>query len=99
MFSAKPSTAEELPAHANPEYSLIVTANNLSVELENEIMIVHKVSLRVGDHYCSLSIAQFVRDHYATKFPELEQLIPDPTMYMRTVRALANHEVNLLSLV
>lgn len=45
MFSAKPSTAEELPAHANPEYSLTVTANNLSVELENEIMIVHKVSL------------------------------------------------------
>ena len=44
MFSAKPSTAEELPAHANPEYSLIVTANNLSVDLENEIMIVHKVS-------------------------------------------------------
>jgi len=44
MFSAKPSTAEELPAHANPEYSLIVIANNLSVELENEIMIVHKVS-------------------------------------------------------
>ena len=31
------------------------------------------------------------------KFPELEQLIPDPTMYMRTVRALANHEVNLPS--
>jgi U4/U6 small nuclear ribonucleoprotein PRP31 len=32
-----------LPAYANPEYNLIVTANNLSVELENEIMLVHKV--------------------------------------------------------
>jgi U4/U6 small nuclear ribonucleoprotein PRP31 len=32
-----------LPAYANPEYSLIVMANNLSVELENEIMLVHKV--------------------------------------------------------
>lgn len=99
MFSAKPSTAEELPAHANPEYSLIVNANNLSVELENEIMIVHKVSSRATNHYRLLNTAQFVRDHYATKFPELEQLIPDPTMYMRTVRALANHEVNILSLV
>jgi len=62
-------------------------------------MIVHKVGSRVGDHYCSLSVAQFVRDHYATKFPELEQLIPDPTMFMRTVRALANHEVGSMSLV
>ncbi len=99
MFSAKPSTAEQLPAHANPEYSLIVTANNLSVELENEIMVVHKVSSREGDQHASLSTAQFVRDHYAMKFPELEQLIPDPTMYMRTVRALANHEVKKPSLV
>jgi len=36
---------------------------------------------------------QFIRDHYAPKFPELEQLIVDSGMYIRTVRVLANHEV------
>jgi U4/U6 small nuclear ribonucleoprotein PRP31 len=38
--------SSSLPAYANPEYNLIVTANNLSVELENEIMVVHKVFAR-----------------------------------------------------
>lgn len=27
----------------NPEYALIVKANNLSVDIDNEILIVHKV--------------------------------------------------------
>ena len=31
-----------LPAHANPEYNLIVQANNLSVDVDNEILVVHK---------------------------------------------------------
>ncbi|TFY69604.1 hypothetical protein EVG20_g3064 [Dentipellis fragilis] len=34
----------------------------------------------------------FIRDHYAPKFPELEQLVADPNMYIRSVRILANHE-------
>jgi len=44
-YSSQPSEmgSSSLPAYANPEYNLIVTANNLSVELENEIMVVHKV--------------------------------------------------------
>ena len=33
-----------LPAHLNPEYNLIVQANNLSVDVDNEILVVHKVS-------------------------------------------------------
>ena len=41
-------------------------------------------------YYC---ILQFIRDHYARKFPELEQLVEDPSMYIRAVRALANSEV------
>ncbi|KAG1892637.1 hypothetical protein F4604DRAFT_1700640 [Suillus subluteus] len=45
------------PPHLNPEYTLIVQANNLSVDVDNEILVVHK----------------FIRDHYAAKFPELEQ--------------------------
>jgi U4/U6 small nuclear ribonucleoprotein PRP31 len=35
---------------------------------------------------------QFIRDHYAPKFPELEQLVTDPNMFIRSVRVLANHE-------
>lgn len=32
-----------LPAHSNPEYNVIVQANNLSVDVDNEILIVNKV--------------------------------------------------------
>lgn len=31
-----------LPAHMNPEYNVIVQANNLSVDVDNEILVVHK---------------------------------------------------------
>ncbi|KAJ7507579.1 hypothetical protein B0H11DRAFT_2153235 [Mycena galericulata] len=77
-YQASPTTAATmvLPAHLNPEYTLIVQANNLSVDVDNEILVVHK----------------FIRDHYALKFPELEQLVVDPAMYIRSVRALANEE-------
>ncbi|CAK5263073.1 unnamed protein product, partial [Mycena citricolor] len=77
-YQSSPTTPATmaLPAHLNPEYTLIVQANNLSVELDNEIMVVHK----------------FIRDHYASKFPELEQLVVDPAMFIRAVRTLANEE-------
>lgn len=47
-FEANPSTPEQMaqPTHSNPEYNLIVAANNLSVDVDNEIMVVHKVSRR-----------------------------------------------------
>lgn len=43
-YQANPSTAAAmaLPAHMNPEYNLIVQANNLSVDVDNEILVVHK---------------------------------------------------------
>ncbi|KAF9484013.1 Nop domain-containing protein [Pholiota conissans] len=71
-----PNAQMALPAHLNPEYNVIVQANNLSVDVDNEILVVHK----------------FIRDHYYPRFPELEQLVTDPTMYIRSVRALANTE-------
>ena len=84
-----------LPAHLNPEYNLIVQANNLSVDIDNEILVVHKVpwcfTRRI--HVAYLISAQFIRDHYATKFPELEQLVQDPQMYIQAVRAMGNSEV------
>lgn len=58
----------------NPEYSLVVSANNMSVEVDNEILLVHK----------------FIRDHYAPRFPELEQLITEPWTYIAAVRAIGN---------
>jgi len=42
-----PNAQMALPAHLNPEYNIIVQANNLSVDVDNEILVVHKVFLRV----------------------------------------------------
>lgn len=87
-----------LPIHSNPEYNLIVQANNLSVDVDNEILVVHKVRraalpYEYTAHALKPRSPQFIRDHYAPKFPELEQLVADPAMYIRSVRVLANHEV------
>lgn len=43
--------------------------------------------------FIALAFIQFIRDHYAPKFPELEQLVTDPAMFIRSVRTLANNEV------
>ncbi|KAK7049672.1 U4/U6-U5 snRNP complex subunit prp31 [Paramarasmius palmivorus] len=69
-YQENPSTPEAmaLPAHMNPEYNLIVQANNLSVDVDNEIMVVHKAN------------------------QQLEQLVADPSMYIRAVLALGNNE-------
>jgi len=44
-----------LPAHLNPEYTLIVQANNLSVDVDNEILVVHKVWFVVTDAHHPLN--------------------------------------------
>lgn len=36
---------------------------------------------------------QFVRDHYAPKFPELDSLVLVPLEYMRVVKAIGNETV------
>lgn len=88
-----------MPVHSNPEYNVIVQANNLSVDVDNEILVVHKAiyaflcagSPSIDSALCFL--LQFIRDHYSPKFPELERLITDPNMYVKAVRKLANDEV------
>ncbi|KAL3225168.1 hypothetical protein MRX96_049329 [Rhipicephalus microplus] len=50
------------PVEADPEYQLIVEANNLAVEIDNEINIIHK----------------FTRDNYQKRFPELESPSQEP---------------------
>ncbi|KAI2655119.1 U4/U6 small nuclear ribonucleoprotein Prp31 [Labeo rohita] len=62
------------PVEADPEYRLIVAANNLTVEIDNELNIIHK----------------FVRDKYSKRFPELESLVPNALDYIRTVKELGN---------
>lgn len=56
------------------EYQLIVRANNVAVEVDNEIILVHR----------------FIRDHYQPRFPELETLIVNPWDYVQAVEALGN---------
>lgn len=63
------------PVEADPEYQLIVEANNITVEIDNEINVIHK----------------FTRDHYSKRFPELESLVPTPMEYIRTVKELGNN--------
>lgn len=62
------------PVEADPEYQLIVDANNLAVEIDNEINIIHK----------------FTRDKYLKRFPELESLVPGALEYVSTVKELGN---------
>ncbi|XP_002742415.1 U4/U6 small nuclear ribonucleoprotein Prp31-like [Saccoglossus kowalevskii] len=62
------------PVEADPEYQLIVEANNLTVEIDHEIDVIHK----------------FCRDHYMKRFPELESLVPGASDYMNTVKELGN---------
>ena len=42
-----PNAQMALPAHLNPEYNIIVQANNLSVDVDNEILVVHKVCFSI----------------------------------------------------
>ncbi|KAF4354052.1 hypothetical protein F8388_002452 [Cannabis sativa] len=58
----------------DPEYQLIVDCNSLSVDIENEIVIIHN----------------FIRDKYRLKFPELESLVHHPIDYARVVKKIGN---------
>lgn len=62
------------PVEADPEYQLIVDANALAVEIDNEINVIHK----------------FVRDKYGKRFPELENMVPMPMDYIICVKELGN---------
>ena len=58
----------------NPEYKLLTQSNTLSTQVDGEIILVHK----------------FIRDHYSTRFPELENLVNNPIDYAKTVAILRN---------
>ncbi|CAO3621879.1 unnamed protein product [Cunninghamella blakesleeana] len=56
------------------EYRLIILANSMTAEIDNELQTVHK----------------YIRDHYAPKFPELESLVLNVLDYARTVKKIGN---------
>lgn len=58
----------------DPEYQLIVDCNALSVDIENEIIIIHN----------------FIRDKYRLKFPKLESLVHHPVDYAQVVKKIRN---------
>lgn len=62
------------PVESDPEYQLIVEANNLAVEIDTEIGLIHR----------------FAVEKYMKRFPELESLVVSPMEYLRTVRELGN---------
>lgn len=61
---------------ADPEYHLIVRANDISLEVDNEIRIV----------------VEFIKLKYAERFPELERLVVNPLEYARLVKLIGNEE-------
>jgi U4/U6 small nuclear ribonucleoprotein PRP31 len=58
----------------DPEYKLLTQSNSLATQIDSEIILVHK----------------FIRDHYSTRFPELETLVANPLDYAKTVAILKN---------
>lgn len=60
------------PVEEDPEYNTIVRANNITADIDDEILVIHK----------------YIRDHYAARFPELESLIPQPLDYIRAVKEI-----------
>jgi len=67
------------PVEADPEYLLIVDANNLAARIDNELGIIHK----------------FARDVYTKRFPELESLVIQPLEYLMTAKELGNQLENV----
>ncbi|KAH8928953.1 Nop domain-containing protein [Atractiella rhizophila] len=73
-FKAKDPSDSDLGSEDSVEYKLIVQANNLAVEIDNEIILVHK----------------FTRDHYSPRFSGLASLVTHPLEYSRTILLLGN---------
>ncbi|KAF2869952.1 hypothetical protein BDV95DRAFT_497627 [Massariosphaeria phaeospora] len=65
---------EEESVEDNPEYQLLQESNEMSTQIDGEIVAVHK----------------FIRDHYSLRFPYLEELIKNPIQYAKTVAIVKN---------
>ncbi|XP_005181177.2 U4/U6 small nuclear ribonucleoprotein Prp31 [Musca domestica] len=76
MYSQRQRTSSEMLGNveSDPEYRLIVDANALAVDVDNEISIIHK----------------FAKEKYQKRFPELESLILGEIEYLLAVKELGN---------
>lgn len=76
IYSRKHRKSIEIigPVESDPEYQLIVEANNIAVDIDNEITTIHR----------------FAKDKYQKRFPELESLVMAPMDYLMTVKELGN---------
>ncbi|CCH42402.1 U4/U6 small nuclear ribonucleoprotein [Wickerhamomyces ciferrii] len=63
------------PVSKKEEYDFLIGVNDLSVEITNEIFLVH----------------DFIKAHYRRRFPELESLIPNSFEYSKIVKTLGNN--------
>lgn len=68
--AARPQPLQE----GSPEYELVVTSNDLMVQIDDEIEAVHR----------------FIAEVYAAKFPELDSLVPNALDYAKVVKAIGN---------
>ncbi|KAF4122618.1 U4/U6 small nuclear ribonucleoprotein PRP31 [Geosmithia morbida] len=62
----------------HPEYHLLTQSNNLSTKIDGEVYLVHK----------------YIRDHYSTRFPELERLVTLPLEYAKVAMIIGNGPMN-----
>ncbi|XP_047500301.1 U4/U6 small nuclear ribonucleoprotein Prp31-like [Penaeus chinensis] len=75
-YASQQRKAEDIqgPVEADPEYLLIVEANNINVDIDDEVGTIHK----------------FVKEKYSKRFPELESLVVNSLEYLNAVRELGN---------
>ncbi|KAJ2829173.1 U4/U6-U5 snRNP complex subunit prp31, partial [Coemansia furcata] len=73
---ATPESASQLMGRVDdsPDYRLVVHANEMSMRIAGEILVVHR----------------FLLDHYKKRFPELETLVRNPIEYARAVHAIGD---------
>ena len=67
---------EHKDATKGEEHDVIVRSNDITAAIDGEILSIHK----------------YVRDLYATKFPELADLVPHPYEYARVCKAIGNRK-------
>lgn len=75
-YIANPRKSNEMIGNveSDPEYQLIVEANSVAVDVDNEISIIHK----------------FTKNKYQKRFPELDSLIVGEMEYLHAVKELGN---------
>ena len=83
----------------DPEYALIVEANNLIVEIDSETGVLIMSYAAMSSDAPQGIIHKYARDIYAKRFPELENLVLNPIDFMRTIQARASLPNPLLPMI